>query len=189
MERTCSSGFTKGRRSMPILHFHRLNPTALDAHTYLKYVRTSLLLGFLAGCPLLPLTAQEVSPVRIMNAIKGVRGVALADTTPIDYCGSDWFWTATGELVDDGGRLPPARVRTRDACASRTHSAPQETPGVRINVVEIHTDSVVVYGATRTWMGVRGEVYVFNRQFDRIQFREFRITQFYSREVTPSGVP
>lgn len=144
-----------------------------------RYIVGASLLLSIWYMPWSSLAAQGVSPTRVMNAIKGFRAVGLADTTPINYCGSDLFWTNAGELVDDGMRLPPARVRNRDECPSTDN----QSEYVRINAVSIFADSVVVEGGTRHGGAGRLEIYVFSRSGERLLFREFRILRIYNYQL------
>ncbi len=133
------------------------------------------LLGVFAPCH--RLAAQDPSPARVMRVIKAFRIITLADTTPINYCGSDFFWSAAGELVDDSTQRPRPKVSTRDQCAT----IGEETHYTRIGRVRIFPDSVVIEGASRReGRGGHSEAYVFTRRMGQLMFREYRISNVVS---------
>lgn len=122
------------------------------------------------------LRPQELDVPQLIEGIKGFRGVALADTTPINYCAVDLFWDDQGLLRDRGGRLPPAAARHREQCGATAKLAEFAS----ITKVTAYPDSVVLLGATRNLMGGRVETYVFNRRGTAVAFHEYRVTGIYN---------
>ncbi len=157
---------------------------AIDLISRYAWYGVGLVLGVLGiGVPCHQLTAQRPLPVHIMHNIKAFRVNALADTTPINYCNSSFFWSATGELVDDGTQRPRPRVLTRDECAAIREDGRYFT---RIDTVKLFTDSIVVEGATMKGGVGYGEAYTFSR--NRLGFfglREFRIVNVVNFDGPP----
>lgn len=126
----------------------------------------------------------RLTPVEILTRIQAFRVIALGDTTSLNLCPVDEFWTPSGTVIDGERHSTPSLLVTqRDACAALP---PTEDWATLSEVRSFGTDSVIVVGTTRRGRIYRLEWYAFlpGALHPTQWWLEYRITMY--RDVHPA---